>query len=185
MYGSFGASSRGRFATPDDISRIFKQHQPELEWYAYLITGDECIAKACVVEARASSVAQVFENWLLEWARYATIRAAIEAQRKRRMLLGSEQDYPPCSHTAHELIDASMIEFLVPNTDVLIKRLDALSRVALVVHGIEKHSLGEAAIFACVSPKTLRAAYCAALGCVQVLQYEAISRVNAWTSLRN
>ncbi len=165
------------FATLDDMQRAFTQHQPELEWFAYFITGDEVIAQDCVVDARSLSVSQhnqVFEDWLLEWARYATVRSAIQRQRERRLLQDKAPEQERCAHSAHEPLSASSVEFVEDNTEALTKRLSALSRIALVVYGIQKHSLCEAAILAGVPARRVKAAYCAALHCLEVMQCEEI-----------
>lgn len=152
------------------------QHQPELEWFAYFITGSEVIAEACVIDARGLSDShnQVFEDWLLKWARYATIRSAIQAQRDRRMLYASAHGNPTCEHRAHATLEPATVEFVIENSEILIKRLHALSRVALVAHGIEKLSLVETAVLAGVSLNAVRAAYCAALQHVDVVLCEEL-----------
>lgn len=176
MDGCFKALNFRQFATPEDMSRVFIQHRPELRWFAYFIAGDEDVAEACVVDARAVSTThnQVFSDWLLEWARYATIRAAIQVQKERLVLQARTFDHLTCSHT-HEPLQTATIDFILQNSEALIKRLDALSRVALVLCGFEKHPVGEAAVLAGVSAKILRAAYCAALQSLEVLQCELMT----------
>lgn len=176
-----------QFATLDDMQRVFMQHQPQLEWFGYFITGDERVAEACVVDARALSIShnQVFQDWLLEWARYATIQSAIQAQRQRGLLQASAHREPVSASFAHERLPDSVVEFVEDNTEVLIKRLDALSRVALVVYGIEKHSLGEAAILAGVSTKRMRAAYSAAMDSIEVLQCEELRAEQNFSTLHS
>jgi hypothetical protein len=177
--------NRPQFATSDDMSEVFFRNQPELEWFAYFITGSEAVADACVVDARTLSLSHnpVFHDWLLEWARYATIRSAIHAQRNRQMLNGSTNDRWACAHASHDHLTPSTMEFVIDNDELLIKRLDALSRIALVVYGMEKHALAEAAILSGVSPKVMRKAYCAALHCLNVLQCEQIKSEGNYSPL--
>lgn len=174
MNGSTETLNRGQIATAEAMYNVFTLNQLELEWLAYFITGDAKVAEACVVDARSLSVShnQVFEDWLLQWARYATIRSAIQAQRERRMLHGSTYEKLLCEHPSHAPLEASMIEFVVDNAELVIKKLDALSRVAVVVYGIQKNSLAEAALLSEVSRKAMRAAYCTALKRLDVLRCE-------------
>ena len=79
---------------------VFREFRGQLEWLAYFITGDEDVAAACVVDACGVSQShnQVFEEWLLHWARYATIRSTIDAMRSRIQQLSHNYAQPACVH---------------------------------------------------------------------------------------
>jgi hypothetical protein len=75
----------------EQVGRVFRQHREELEWLANFLTGDETIAAACLVDACALAESENprLNKWLLEWARLATIRSAVQVQQKRIAQLSS------------------------------------------------------------------------------------------------
>ena len=170
--------SRSGFASYEDVRSVFREFRGQLEWLAYFITGDEDVAAACVEDACGLSQLhnQVFEEWLLHWARYATIRSTIDAVRSRIQQLSRRYDQPACVHGRHEPLSADLLELFVEESDILVSRLDVISRAALVICGIEKHSIREAALFLGVSSACVRAAYCAGLQSLDVLQLETVER---------
>ena len=67
--------------------------------------------------------------------------------------------------------------------DVLVSRLDIISRAALVICGIEKHSVSEAALLLGVSSACVRAAYCQGLQSLDVLRWEQFREKHAYAAL--
>jgi DNA-directed RNA polymerase specialized sigma24 family protein len=175
---STSMESRSGFASYDEVRKVFREFRGELEWLAYFITGDEDVAAACVVEGSRLSQChdQVFQEWLLHWARYATMRSAIHALQSRILRLSHCYAQAACVHGRHEPLSADLLELFVEESDILVSRLDVISRAALVICGIEKHSIREAALFLGVSSACMRAAYCAGLQSLDVLQLETVER---------
>jgi hypothetical protein len=140
--------SRSGFASYEDVPNVFRDFRGQLERLAYFITGDEDVAAACVEDASGLSQSpnQVFEEWLLHWARYATIRSTIDAVRSQIQQRSRRYDRPACVHGRHESLSADLLELFVEGSDILVTRLDVISRAALVICGIEKHSTRDAAL---------------------------------------
>ena len=171
---STGMEYRSAFASYEQVRNVFTECRVELEWLAYFIAGDQDVAAACVVDAGGLSQShhQVFEEWLSRWARYATIRLALRSQKTRIDQLSVCYAQPTCAHDKHDLLSADLVELLMIEADVLVSRLDVISRAALVICGIEKHSVSEAALLLGVSSACVRAAYCAGLQSLDVLRWE-------------
>jgi DNA-directed RNA polymerase specialized sigma24 family protein len=173
---STSTEGRSAFASYEEVRKVFREFRGELEWLAYFITGDEDVAAACVVNACGLSQSHhpVFEEWLLHWARYATIRSTIDAVRSRIQQLSRRYDQPACVHGRHEPLSADLLELFVEESDILVSRLDVISRAVLVICGIEKHSIRDAALLLGVSSACVRAAYCVGLQSLDVLQWEQL-----------
>jgi len=169
--------NHSRFASQEQIREIFSECCLEFEWLAYFITGDHSTAAACVVDACGLSRSHnhLFAEWLLPWARYATIRSALHTQSARICQLSIKYPQPTCVHDKHGLLPAELVELLIAESDSLVNRLDVISRAALLICGIEKHSVAEAAVMLGVSSACIRAAYCAGLQVLEVLEYERFS----------
>ena len=169
---------RSAFASYEDVRKVFRECRVELEWLAYFITGDRDAAASCVVDAGGLSQShhQVFEEWLSRWARYATIRLALRSQKTRIDQLSVCYAQPACVHEKHDLLSVDLIELLMIEADVLVSRLDIISRAALVICGIEKHSVSEAALLLGVSSACVRAAYCQGLQSLDVLRREQFTQ---------
>lgn len=126
-------ATRPELATAQGIRETFSRYQTELEWIAYFITGDEMTAAACVADAcaLATSRNQIFEDWLLHWARHATMGAAIQMLRSRVGQLSPAYEREVCAHNGHSPLSAGNVQLVVEETSLLVSRLDALSRCAL------------------------------------------------------
>ena len=90
------------------IGRVFSQHREELEWLANLLTGDETIAAACLVDAceLAESENPCFQEWLLKCACLATIRSAVQIQQRRIVQLSFAYKQYPCIHGGHRALSS-------------------------------------------------------------------------------
>lgn len=184
---STSMESRSGFASYEEVRKVFREFRGELEWLAYFITGDEDVAAACVVDACGFSRShnQVFEEWLLHWARYATIRSAVHALQSRIQQLSHRYAQAACVHGRHEPLSADLLELFVEESDILASRLDVISRAVLVICGIEKHSIREAALLLGVSSACVRAAYCAGLQSLDVLQWKQFRENNEYAAVYN
>lgn len=184
---STSIQNRSRFASHEDVRRVFSEFGVELEWLAYFITGDHDTAAACVVDACGLSQShnQVFEDWLLHWARYTTIRSALLTQKTRLCQLAGSYPQPACFHDKHALLSSELIELMVDESESLVSQLDVISRAALVMCGIEKHSVAEAALMLRVSSACVRAAYCLGLQCLEMLKCEQFRQDHEFAAVYN
>ena len=183
------AASRNLAEPParEYIGRVFSQHREELEWLANFLTGDENIAAACLVDACALAEPEnpVFQEWLLEWVRLATIRSAVQVQQKRIAQLSSAYLQRRCIHGGHPALSSDFVELLVEESSVLIPRLDVLCRCALVICGLEKRSAYEAAGLLGIDPAGVEGAYCAAIKSLEVISCEQFQRQNDSAAVYN
>lgn len=170
-------SKRSAMATPDDIRELFRRHRTELEWLARFITADPAMAQACVTDACASSelATSVFKEWLLNWARYSTIRSAVQTQRTLVKRLAPKYERNACVHRSHEPLSKESLEFVVEESCLLMNRLDALSRITLVTCGVEGNSVADVAVMLGISRASAQTAYCSALDSVEVLRCQCLA----------
>jgi len=71
-----------RYATVEDVRKIFADCHDALHWLAVFLIGDN-LAPACVIDACniAKRQGPVFHEWLAHWAARATLRCALQMQR--------------------------------------------------------------------------------------------------------
>ena len=175
-----------RVAT-ENVGGVFSQYREELEWLANFLTGDEKIAAACVVDACALAESENpgFQAWLLEWARLATIRSAVQIQQRRLAQLSSAYMQRRCTHGGHAALSSDWSDVLVEESNVLIAKLDVLCRCALVICGLEKRSAHEAALLLGVDPISVEGAYCAAIKFLDVIGCEQLQQHNDFAAVCN
>ena len=169
------------------IGRVFSQHREELEWLANFLTGDETIAAACLVDACALAESENpgFQEWILKCACLATIRSAVEIQQRRIVQLSFAYQQRPCIHGKHTALSSDWREILVEESGVVIARLDALCRSALVICGLEKRSAYEAAVLLGIDPAAVEGAYCAAIKSLEVISCEQFRRRHEFAGVCN
>jgi DNA-directed RNA polymerase specialized sigma24 family protein len=179
--------NRSGLATCEGIRRTFSHYRTELEWLAYVITGNDVMAAACVADACALSASRNhgFGEWLLTWARHATIRAAFEMLRARISQRSSTFERQICTHDSHTPLACSDVQLVVDETILLLARLDALSRCVLVLCGIEKYTTAEAASFLGISESIVEAAYCHALDAIEVIRCERLRDADLYAAVCN
>jgi DNA-directed RNA polymerase specialized sigma24 family protein len=180
------ATSLG-LATPQHIRETFSRYRTQLEWLAYFITGDEVAAQSCVADAcaLATSRNQIFEDWLLHWAWHATMGAAIQMLRSRIGYLSPTYEPRVCEPRGHSPLSPDDVQLVLEETHLLVFRLDALSRCALVMFGIERRSSREAAMIMGVSRSNLELAYCAAIESLEVIRCERVRDLNELAAVCN
>ncbi len=171
-----GSNCRETFATTNDVRGFFYQHRTELEWLAHFVTADRAVAEACVTDACASSesAARIFKEWLPKWARYATIRSAVQTQHSWIKRLAPKYERNACVHRSHEPLSRDSLQFVVEESCLLVRRLDVVCRTALVMCGIEGNSVADAAVMLGITRSSAQAAYCAALDVVEVLRCQYV-----------
>ncbi|MGB8013390.1 MAG: hypothetical protein WCF68_17395 [Terriglobales bacterium] len=152
-----------RYATVEDVRKIFADYHDALHWLAGFLIGDK-LASACVIDA--CNIAQrqgpVFHEWLAHWAARATLRCALQ-------MLGADIAEHAHTYERFEGVDERRsplspedLQLLVAKSDVLRARLDVLCRFVLVMHGIAKESCEEVAAQLGVSERAVERAYCVA-----------------------
>ena len=163
----------------ETIRGAFAEHEEELTWLASFLTGNDAVAEACVIDACA--IAQNFSEALgdrLEVSpTFATIYSVLQIHESRIAELSPL--YESRGYCTHEQLPAASVEFIVMNSDVIRCRLDTLCRFALVMCGIEKCPLAEAAQWLGISQLAVEAAYCAALESLQIINCETRSACHA------
>src|SRR5580765_7802270 len=83
-----------RYATADDIRKVFGDYHNVLHWLALFLIGDMEIADGCVVDACTIAQAQTspFHEWVVHWAARATLRCALQIRRSQIADIASEYE---------------------------------------------------------------------------------------------
>jgi hypothetical protein len=151
-------------ASASAVRQAFHEHRTELEWVAYFVTGNREIAAACVANACCLSECHynIFEEWVLTWVRYSTIRSAAEMKREVIMLVARSYEHCP-SIRKRQPLEGELLEFLVDRPEFFIQKLDVISRCALVICGIQGNTVGEAAALLGITRSIAEAAYSAGI----------------------
>jgi DNA-directed RNA polymerase specialized sigma24 family protein len=158
--------TQGGLASNHEIRSAFAEQRDYLYWIALLITGDGALAELAVVNASALSAnySSVFRDWLIGWATYATVRAAV--REVRDLISASARHYVDSSseHCDDNVLSDDQIMSLrnVDPRDIL-AALDPLARSALVLRGIQHASIGDCALLLDVPRRVVEGAYCRAL----------------------
>ncbi|MGD0417560.1 MAG: hypothetical protein ABSA80_19540 [Terriglobales bacterium] len=152
-----------RYATVEDVRKIFADYHDALHWLAGFLIGDK-LAPACVIDACniAERQGPVFHEWLAHWAARATLRCALRMQRADIVKLAPAYERFEGVNEGRSPLSPEDLQLLVEGTDVLRDRLDVLCRFVLIVHGIAKESREEVAAQLGVSEKAVDRAYCVA-----------------------
>jgi DNA-directed RNA polymerase specialized sigma24 family protein len=153
-------------ASSHEIQSAFAEQRDYLHWIALLITGDDALADLAVVNASALSAnySSVFRDWLIGWATYATVRAAV---REVRDLISTSANYFVDSFSEHcdddMLFGEQIASLRLIDPRQIIAALDPLARSALVLRGIQHTSIADCALLLDVPQPIVAAAYCQAL----------------------
>ncbi|MBV9609359.1 MAG: hypothetical protein JO187_07360 [Acidobacteria bacterium] len=179
--------NRSSVTARDDAHSNLSQCLTGLEWLAFFMTANVDVATACVVDACgvAESANHGSDALTIEWARYGTIRTAIQSQQVRIAQLSSTYERRSCMHRPHAELSAESIELVIAEDGPLLMKLDALCRCALVICGIEKRSVREAASLLGVTDSIVRAAYCNALEYLDVVGCERFRDQNDYAAVCN
>ena len=157
---------QGSRASSHEIQSAFAEQRNYLYWIALLISGNDALADQAVVNASALSAnySGVFRDWLIGWAKYATVRAAV--REVRDLISASASHYvdsssEPCDDDV--LSDDQIMSLRHVDPREIIAALDPLARCALVVRGIQHASLADCALLLGVSRGIAAGAYSRAL----------------------
>jgi hypothetical protein len=169
------------------IQMVFSRYQTELEWLAYFVTGDKRVAAACVADACTLSPSHndFFDEWLLTWARHATMRIAVQAVAARLHQFSAiyeQQTTAECECLPVVCVDIALIK---EESRSFIGRLDVLSRCALIICGVYERSFPETAFLLGVGKSSLEKAYCVALKAVEVIRLERLSETSQFAAVCN
>jgi DNA-directed RNA polymerase specialized sigma24 family protein len=180
-------TTRPGLATTQGIRETFCRYEAELKWLAYFVTGDELMAAACVADACALSISrnQVFEDWLLNWARYATVRNAIQLLGSGITRLSPKYERQICGHRSHAPLSIDDVQLVFEEARLIMSRVDALGRCALVMCGIEERSSREAALIIGVGRSVVEFAYCAAIESLDAIRCERVRDQNELAAVCN
>jgi DNA-directed RNA polymerase specialized sigma24 family protein len=152
-----------RYATVEDVRKIFADHYDALHWLAGFLIGDK-LAPACVIDACniADRQGPVFHEWLARWAARATLRCALQMQGVDVAELAPTYERFERVHAKRSPLSPEDLQLLILESDVLPARLDVLCRFVLVMNGIAKESYEEVAAQLGVSQSAVERAYCIA-----------------------
>ena len=165
------AAEARNHASAAEIVACFRDQEKLLDRLAFLITADEAIAEqavaqACEITLRGNSP---FRNWLLEWAKAATIAAATSLQGDAiRMCEGMYKDRR-CPHVEHlsqlddERRTASLALIVQMDAQKIIAELDPLCRAILVLRIAIRSSIQDCSLRLNVSRSAVLAANCHAM----------------------
>jgi hypothetical protein len=158
---------QSRFASAAEIIQGFNAQSKQLQWIAEVITGNAILAAQCVVNARAiaESDSGVFRDWLVQWARTATVRNSL-APMHERILQAAELRYEDvgCAHGGHETLSIHEVTALQQRSpSVLASNLDDLARAVLILRGVQHAASQDCALTLGVSRVKISAAYCVAI----------------------
>lgn len=158
-------------ASPAEILACFQNQRNVLGRLAWVITGDQAtgdqaVAQACEITLQGNSP---FRNWLLEWAKAATIASAISHASKAIRICEANYKDRRCPHVEHlsqgdaEERAAGLDHILGVDTHELLAELDPLCRAVLVLRIAIRSSIQDCALRLNVSRAAVLGANCHAL----------------------
>ena len=149
------SSGTPRYQAPADHKGPYRNNEDKILFrLAYLITADEVQAQDSVIAAYdlAEHGETPFRDWLVEWAKCATVRSAIEARlaeiRECEDRYKSLDRKPPRQRpqiTRAEL-PALTESILRMDPETVISELDSLARATLVLRGVLPASVRDCSI---------------------------------------
>lgn len=182
FHAGMNVQDRGHASTAE-VLECFLHEQPFLRQLAFLVTGDQASADQSVVNACEMTVKGhgPFRDWLLEWAKAATITSAISqcAETIRDCEAGYKDQ--GCSHMEHtsqadaEQRTAQLNLLLKTDTLNVFEELDALSRAVLVLRLAIRSSIQDCVLRLNIGRATVLAANCRAMTWLNELQSRPVS----------
>jgi DNA-directed RNA polymerase specialized sigma24 family protein len=157
----------GGIASSQEIQSAFAEQRDYLYWIALIITGDEALANLAVVNAGTLSAnySSVFRDWLIGWATYATVRAAVREVRDLISTSAASHLTDPFSEHCDDDVfsDDQIVSLRNVHPRDIIAALDSLARSTLVLRGIQHTSIADCALLLDVPRQIVGVAYCQAL----------------------
>ncbi len=169
-------------ASPAEVVACFQDQRNILGRLAFLITGDQATADHALVQACEITLQgnRPFRDWLLEWAKAATIAAATSLQGNAIRVYEATYKDRRCPHVEHlsqgdaEERAASLDFILGADTQILLTELDPLCRAVLVLRLAIRSSIQDCALRLNVSRAAVLAANCHALTWLQKRQVKPL-----------
>ena len=169
-------------ASPAEVVACFQDQRNVLSRLAFLITGDQATADQAVVQACEITLQgnSPFRDWLLEWAKAATIASATSLQGDAIRVCEATYKDRRCPHVEHlsqgdaEERAASLDLILGADTQKLLTELDPLCRAVLVLRVAIRSSMQDCALRLNVSRTAVLAANCHALTWLQKRQVKPV-----------
>ena len=158
-------------ASPAEVVACFHDQRNVLGRLAFLITGnhataDQAVVRACEITLQGNSP---FRDWLLEWAKTATIASAISHGTEAIRVCEAAYEDRRCPHVEHlsqgddEERAASLDLILGAVTQKLLTELDPLCRAVLVLRLAIRSSIQDCALRLNVSRAAVLGANCHAM----------------------
>jgi hypothetical protein len=165
-----------RYATADDIRKVFGDYHNVLRWLAVFPIGNEKLAADCIVDACTIAQTQtpVFHKWLVHWAARATVACALQIERGRIAELAPDYEKSESVHREHPPLSVKYFGLLIRNSEDIHARLDVLCRFVLVLRGIAKDSCNEVAAQLGISQSAVERAYCVAYDTLDLVSNEVL-----------
>ena len=158
-------------ASPAEIVACFRDETELLDRLAFFITADRATAEQAVAQACETTLHgnSPFPDWLLEWAKTATITAAISRQGKAIRVCEAMYRDRRCPHVEHlcqfddERRAESLALILQMHAQTIIAELDPLCRAILVLRIAIRSSIQDCSLRLNVSRSAAIAANCLAM----------------------
>jgi len=158
-------------ASAAEIIACFQNETKLLDRLAFFITADRTTAEQAVAQACDTTLQgnNPFQNWLLEWAKAATIARAISLQGmaiRACEAMYKERRCPHVDHLCHldnEGRAASLALILRMDAQKIIAELDPLCRAILVLRIAIRSSIQDCSLRLNVSRAVVLAANCLAM----------------------
>ena len=165
-----------RYATTDDIRKVFGDYHNVLRWLAVFLIGDEELADACIVDACTIAQTQtpVFHEWLVHWAARATVACGLQIERARIAELTPEYEKSESVHREQPPLSVKYFGLLNKNSEDIHASLDVICRFVLVLRGIAKDSCNKVAAQLGVSQSAVERAYCVAYDTLDLVSNEVL-----------
>ena len=158
-------------ASPAEVVACFQDQRNLLGRLAFLITGDHAMADQAVVQACEVTLQgnSPFRDWLLEWAKAATIASAISHGTKAIRICEATYKDRRCPHVehlsqGHDVERAASLDLILgADTQTLLTELDPLCRAVLVLRVAIRSSIQDCALRLNVSRAAVLGANCHAM----------------------
>lgn len=171
FHASTPAEDARKHASAAEIIACFRDERNLLGRLAFLIVGDQAaadlaVSQACEITLQGNSP---FRDWLLEWAKSATIASAISLQREAIRRYEAMYRDRRCPHVEHlcQIDDArraaSLALIVQMDAIGIIAELDPLCRVILVLRIAIRSSVQDCSLRLNVSRAAVLAANCLAM----------------------
>ena len=191
FHGSTKFAAAPHHASAAEIVACFGNQKHFLERLAFLITGDQTTAEqsvsdACEITLQGNSP---FSDWLLEWAKAATVSAAISLRGGEIRTCEAMYTDQRCPHVEHlcQLDDeprAARLAFILGmDAQKLIAELDPLSRAILVLRTAIRCSIQDCSLRLNVSRAAVIAANCHAMTWLDHCSYRPGEDESFWQTL--